>query len=150
MVGSPVKGPPEPWTSAVVMISEGMASRSSAPVSVLAMSMAWLMSSACCRPARVWARRSSSARKLSTMDRPRQDLDQGARHLDADGSDDDALDPLLGLGHRAGVDRGHLPEEGEHEGEGADRADQRLADAGPGLDQADDGLDGGVDARLGG
>src|SRR2546423_1130354 len=151
MVGSAGKGPPPPCTSVVLMRSEGMACFSSPPVSESATWVRWLMSSDCWRPARAWARRSSSARKLSTaMDRPREDLDQGAGHLDADGSDHDALDPLLGLGDRAGVDRGHLPEEGQDKCQGADRAHQGLADRGPGGDQVDDGRDGRGDARLGG
>src|SRR5450631_3042085 len=41
-----------------------------------------------------WSTRRSVGR--SSRHRIRQDGDQGARHLDADGPDDDALDPLFG------------------------------------------------------
>src|SRR5213082_4034789 len=53
-----------------------------------------------------------------------EDVSEGGRHLDADGADDDPLDPELGLGHGGRLDRRHLPEEGENERQRADRPDQ--------------------------
>jgi hypothetical protein len=45
--------------------------------------------------------------------RARQDADQRTGDLDADGADDDALDPLLGRQRGLRFDSGDLPDEGE-------------------------------------
>src|SRR2546428_1437096 len=71
-------------------------------------------------------------------DRARQDVDQRTGHLDSDGADDDALDPLLCLQRRLRLDRGDLPQEGKYESQSADRPDQGLADMRPGEDEVGD------------
>src|SRR5215472_2117334 len=83
-------------------------------------------------PPRSTARRMASrAWRTSPMsvggNRPREDVHQRARHLDAQRPDDDALDPLLGLEHGLRLDGQHLPEERHDEGQGADGADELLA-----------------------
>src|SRR6266508_2086822 len=87
---------------------------------------------AICSWARIWSKR------LLRRNGAGQDADQGARDLDADGADHDALDPLLGGERRVRLDRGDLPEERADKGKRADRSDERLADMGPGEDQVGD------------
>src|ERR1700674_6067154 len=85
------------------------------------------------RAFRYWVQSIDSVRRR--RHRAGENADQRARHLDPDRADDDALDPLLRFKHRLGLDCGDLPQEGKNESQSADRADQRLADMDPGVDQ---------------
>ncbi|TMC13457.1 MAG: hypothetical protein E6J41_00420 [Chloroflexi bacterium] len=91
---------------------------------------------------RIASRAWSTSPMSVTGNRPGQDVHQRARHLDAQGPDDDALDPLLGLEDGLGLDGKHLPEKCDYEGQGADGADQRLADEDPAGEHVLDGLNG--------
>src|SRR5215467_1272966 len=73
---------------------------------------------------------------------PGEHVHQRPRHLDADGADDDPLDPLFGLKDRLGLDGEHLPQESDHKGESADRSDERLADEDPAVEDLLDRLNG--------
>jgi hypothetical protein len=64
-------------------------------------------------------------------DRARENADKRAGDFDADGADDDALDPLLGRQRGLRFDRGDLPDEREDERERSDRTNERLPDVDP-------------------
>src|SRR5215469_73188 len=73
---------------------------------------------------------------------PGEHVHQRPGHLDADGADDDPLDPLLGLENRLRLDGEHLPEEGDHEVQGTDRSNEGLADEDPPIENLLDRLNG--------
>src|SRR5258708_38998283 len=60
---------------------------------------------------------------------------QGAGDLDPDGAEDDAPDPALRFHDAARLDRDDLVEEGDQEGQGADRADESLGEEHPVVDE---------------
>src|SRR5215467_4617563 len=88
---------------------------------------------------RAW---STSVMSVGGGHRPGEDVHERAGHLDAQGPDHDPLDPLPGLEHGLGLDGEHFPEKCHDEGQGANGADQRLADEDPAGEHVLDGLNG--------